>query len=37
MGMSESNLSLEDKEVKNITAFLLSLTGKVPEHAFDKK
>lgn len=37
MGMSESNLSLEDKDVKNISAFLLSLTGKIPDHAFDKQ
>lgn len=35
MGKSQLNISLEDEEVTNITAFLRALTGSIPEHALE--
>lgn len=33
--MAESNYRLEEDDVKNMTAFLKALTGKIPEHALE--
>lgn len=37
MGMTESNHRIEEQDINNISAFLKTLTGNVPEHSFDKK
>ncbi|MBK7095667.1 MAG: c-type cytochrome [Saprospiraceae bacterium] len=34
--MAESNMQLKDKDVEYMTAFLKSLTGKIPVHALEK-
>ncbi|HHH53840.1 MAG TPA: c-type cytochrome, partial [Bacteroidetes bacterium] len=35
MAMAETNIQLEEEEVDNINEFLKTLTGKIPDHAFE--
>ncbi len=35
MAMSETNINISDEDTKNIEEFLKTLTGKIPDHAFE--
>ena len=37
MGMAETNIQMKQEDVDNIHAFLNSLTGELPKHAFEKE
>jgi len=37
MGKAETNITLEDEDVDNILEFFKTLTGKLPEHAYEDK
>lgn len=36
MGKAESNISMQQEDIDNIVEFLKTLTGKIPEHAFEE-